>query len=208
MISFVINKILLIKYFYLCTGYGYNPTIQHNIYPPPPQHQIPSLQSFQWIPSSAYGGVPPNAVYAGNDADGSPIYVGRAFHDGDQLPAKVIPSKQVAYVSHAGQEIAKHQFDVLTGTGFTWVHSSSGHVPAGAVVPGNQSNGEPLYIGRAHFQGSLTPGKVQRSHGCLYIPFGGSEQRLEQYEVLVGQQQQRCKQFLSNIIYIFFGRSI
>lgn len=58
------------------------------------------------------GGLPPNPCYAGNDSDGTPIYVGRAFHNGDQLIAKVMPSKQAAYVSFAGQEILKHHVEV------------------------------------------------------------------------------------------------
>lgn len=37
-----------------------------------------------------------------------------------------------------------------------------------------------------HFQGSLTPGKIHRSHGCLYIPFGGLEHSFQSnFEVLV-----------------------
>lgn len=51
-------------------------------------------------------------VHAGQDVDGAPIYVGRAYHDGDQVPAKVIPSKNVAYIPYGGTEIPKHQFDV------------------------------------------------------------------------------------------------
>jgi hypothetical protein len=35
----------------------------------------------------------------------------------------------------------------------------------------------------------LTPGKIHRSHGCLYIPFGGMECSIIHYEVLVGQQR-------------------
>uniref|UniRef100_A0A8D8FF74 (northern house mosquito) hypothetical protein n=1 Tax=Culex pipiens TaxID=7175 RepID=A0A8D8FF74_CULPI len=147
---------------------------------------------YNWMPWSAHQGNPPAGVYAGNDQDGSPIFVGRAFHEGDQLPAKVLPSKQAAYVSHNGCEIFKSHFEVLSGTGFTWVHSSNGHVPAGAVLCGNTTTGEPLYIGRAHHEGSLTPGKIHRSHGCLYIPFGGAEQSILHYEVLVGQQRCKC----------------
>lgn len=64
------------------------------------------------MPWSAHQGIPPAGVYAGNDQDGSPIYIGRAFHEGDQLPAKVIPSKQAAYVSHNGVEIYKSHFEV------------------------------------------------------------------------------------------------
>lgn len=49
--------------------------------------------------------------------------------------------------------------------------------------------GEPLAIGRAHHEGSLTPGKVHRSHGCLYLPYGGAEQSTLYYEVLVCEQK-------------------
>lgn len=44
---------------------------------------------YEWVPSSAYSGVPPNALQAGHDIDGSTIYVGRAFHEGDWIAAKV-----------------------------------------------------------------------------------------------------------------------
>lgn len=53
--------------------------------------------SAEWIHTSAHAPLPPSAIFVGNDADGSPMYVGRCFHNGDQLPAKVIPSKNVAY---------------------------------------------------------------------------------------------------------------
>lgn len=144
--------------------------------------------SYHWISSSIHQGlVTGTAVYAGNDADGSPIYVGRAFHDGDQLPAKVIPSKQACYVSHNGLEVFKPNFEFLSGTGFTWISSSNGHVPENAVLAGNTVTGEPLYVGRAHHDGSLTPGKIHRSHGCIYIPYGGQEHSILHYEVLVAQ---------------------
>lgn len=80
---------------------------------------------------------------------------------------------------------------VLCGSGFTWIVSASGHVPDNAVVAGTQANGEPLYIGRTHVNGSLIPGKIQASHGCIYVPFDGVEHSQQQYEVLVGSR--RCK---------------
>jgi hypothetical protein len=145
--------------------------------------------SYSWVHSGIHQGIPHNAVHAGNDSDGSPIYVGRAFHDGDQLPAKVIPSKNACYISHNGSEIFKPNYEVLCGSGMTWIGSSNGHVPAGAISTGNTNTGEPLYVGRAHHEGSLTPGKIHRSHGCMYMPYGGIEHSILHYEVLVGQQR-------------------
>lgn len=57
--------------------------------------------------------VPSTALHGGIDMDGSEIFVGRAFHEGDWLPAKVIPSKQVSYICYNGEEHAKHQFQVI-----------------------------------------------------------------------------------------------
>lgn len=52
-----------------------------------------------------------------------------AFHEGDMLPAKVIPSKNAAYVPHSGLEIFVPQFELLSGSGFSWIPSSNGHIP-------------------------------------------------------------------------------
>lgn len=81
---------------------------------------------------------------------------------------------------------------MLTGNGFTWAASGSGHVPVDAVCAGNQSNGEQLFVGRAHVEGSLTTGKVHPSHHCIYVPFNGTEHCIHQYEVLV-QPKRRSK---------------
>lgn len=70
------------------------------------------IQGHHWVPSSTYGALPHNAVIAGNDSDGSPIYIGRAFHAGDQIPVKVLPSKQAAYLSYGGQEIHVANYEV------------------------------------------------------------------------------------------------
>jgi len=142
-----------------------------------------------WVASSAHSGVPPNAVVAGNDIDGATIYVGRASHQGDMIPAKVIPSKRVAYIPYSGSEVAKYEYQVLCGTGLNWVASSSGHVPPEAVVAGNQSDGEPLYVGRASIGGALMTGKIHPSHNCIYVPFDGVEQSIPQYEVLVAPRR-------------------
>lgn len=138
--------------------------------------------------SGVHQPLPSGAILAGHDQDQSPIYVGRAWHGGDQLPAKVLPSKNAAYVAYGGQEVFKDQFEVLCNGNISWVKTnpSTRSVPPFALVAGNTSQGEPLYIGRAYHQGSLTVGKVQISHGALYIPFGGSEVPVHsEIEVLV-----------------------
>lgn len=40
------------------------------------------------MPSSIYKTIPEGAILAGHDQDQSPIYIGRAWHEGDQLPGE------------------------------------------------------------------------------------------------------------------------
>lgn len=123
-----------------------------------------------------------------------------------------MPSKQACYVSFNGQEIFKPSFEYLVGEGFEWVGSSSGHVPDNAVLSGNEQTGEPLYVGRAHHDGSLTPGKIHQSHQCIYIAYGGMEIAIRDYDVLIAPQRgdkllaflQLCS-FLILIDYCFFS---
>lgn len=60
-----------------------------------------------------------------------------------------------------------------------------GTVPEGAVEFGVTADGEKLYMGRAIHGGAQTPGKLQSSHGCVYLPFCGAEVCVTEYEVLV-----------------------
>ncbi|XP_073829706.1 uncharacterized protein [Musca autumnalis] len=141
-------------------------------------------QPDQWISATA-DSFPEDALEGGRDADGDTIYVGRVFKDGDLMPAKVIPNKGGAYVCWGGEEEKVDNFQVLVGAGFMWVACENGNIVPGAVPAGTTCDGETLYIGRAEHAGSLCVGKVHPSHGCLYIPFGGGEEKIDSYEVLV-----------------------
>jgi hypothetical protein len=131
--------------------------------------------------------LPRNAIVGGRDTDGAQIFVGRAAHEGDLIPCKVIPSKQVAYVSYNGSEISKHNFEILIGSDVKWKKEKNGKIPKGAFPGGRLSSGETLYIGRGEHNQSTTVGKLHQSHGCLYIPYGGKEVSLKDYEVLTGK---------------------
>ncbi|XP_055859197.1 natterin-1-like isoform X2 [Episyrphus balteatus] len=137
-----------------------------------------------WVPSAPGAPLPALAVVGGHDCDGTPIFVGRSYHEGDNLPAKVVPSKYTAYVCWGGREITKNHYEVLVGNNYCWIPCAAGQVPPNAVLAGNTVTGEPLFIGRGYWEGSLTVGKIHPSHHCLYIPFGGAEHRLDCYEVL------------------------
>lgn len=140
----------------------------------------------QWVPATSRGPLPSNAILGGRDTDGAQIYVGRAHHEGELIPCKVLPTKQVAYVAHNGSEISKHSFEILIGSDVKWKRERNGKIPQGAYPGGHAKGGETLYIGRAEHSRSLTVGKVHPSHGCLYISYGGAEIALRDYEVLTG----------------------
>lgn len=44
----------------------------------------------KWVPSGIYESLPEGAILAGHDQDQSPMYIGRAWHEGDQLPGESI----------------------------------------------------------------------------------------------------------------------
>lgn len=133
-----------------------------------------------WVPHG-------KAVVGGYDINGETIYVGRALCSGDIIPGKIVPSHQTCYVPWGHQEHSVKEYQVLTMSGdvqVTWVPASNGEVPTGAIEGGRTCNGEKLFIGRAHHHGSHVVGKVHPSHRFLYIPFGGKEESLSNYEVL------------------------
>ena len=129
--------------------------------------------------------MPPYAVYAGIDTDGDIIYVGRAYYNGDWLPAKLIPNKGKAFVSWDGKQYSVKKFEILCGKNFTWVASLNGNLPEYAVPSGPMANGKLIYIGRGHWYGSLTPGKIIPPDKFLYIPYKRRELKICEFDALV-----------------------
>lgn len=68
-------------------------------------------QRAQWRHATPHN-MPFGAIRGGHDSDGAEILVGKAFHAGDTIPCKVIPARNVAFVSYNGQEIAVHNYEV------------------------------------------------------------------------------------------------
>ncbi|CAH0723571.1 unnamed protein product, partial [Brenthis ino] len=185
-------------YFYPPHGYPHPPG-----YPPPPAEivdsepaeGVPELpgetvelpwSTYRWVPAClSQRSIPMGALRVGTDADGEEIYAGRAHHEGDILPAKVIPTKNACYIAYGGEEVLKDQFEVLVPAMFSWQFSTGGEVPPGAVEAGVTADGEKLYFGRVNHDGCVTPGKIHPSHGTCYYPFDGEERSSAEYECLV-----------------------
>lgn len=65
-----------------------------------------------------------------------------------------------------------------------WVPCNSGDpLPRGAVHVGTDKGGDPLYAGRAFYEGDLLPAKINSSHSSAYVCWGGMEHALSHYEV-------------------------
>jgi len=77
---------------------------------------------------------------------------------------------------------------------YHFVFATGGQIPAGAPRDGHgkEANGDPLWVARSpdakdpfFFHGGIHPGKVRPGFGAASIPFGGNEEFVTDYEVLM-----------------------
>ena len=77
---------------------------------------------------------------------------------------------------------------------YHFAFATGGNIPGGAVPQGhgNEADGTPLWVARSpgatdpqFFHGGIHPGKVRPAFGAALIPFGGSENPVTDYEVLM-----------------------
>ncbi len=62
---------------------------------------------------SENGDIPSNAMIAGHEKDGTPLYVARAVYGGGLHPGKVRPGFKGANIPYGGKEITISQYEVL-----------------------------------------------------------------------------------------------
>ncbi|KAF9418599.1 hypothetical protein HW555_004647 [Spodoptera exigua] len=130
----------------------------------------------EWIsttPTDAHA-LSERAIFGGYYYDGSPLWVIRARFEGDLVPGKLAIKHQAAFVPWGGKENSVKKIEVccarVSPEWVRWQETREANIPQNAIIAGSTSNGEPLYVGRAREDGSLTPGKVHPSHKVLYIP--------------------------------------
>ncbi|KAH8299578.1 hypothetical protein KR044_003121, partial [Drosophila immigrans] len=186
-LSYDAGALFPVNFVGICTGWGASGTWLIDEAAPsapvmgfaPPSGSGPGC----WV-AAANGEVPPNALQAGFDSS-EQLYIARARHEGDLIPGKLHPSHSVTYVAWGGGEHGHNEYEVLCAAGGHWVPVEGANIPPQAVPAGETSEGEPLFIGRATHDGTVTVGKVQPSHGCCYIPYGGEELAFKEYEIYV-----------------------
>jgi Protein of unknown function (DUF3421)/Zinc finger, C3HC4 type (RING finger) len=135
--------------------------------------------------------IPNDAVRAGQDSEGRPLYVGRIWHRDDLVPGIIVGTSANPVHVHkitapwGCVENVTDRGTILTGTGYSWLACANGKVPEEAVFAGVTANREILYAGRAVLMGQTIPGKIHPSHNVLYIGWNGKEHNFREYEVLV-----------------------
>ncbi|XP_049542705.1 uncharacterized protein LOC125955608 [Anopheles darlingi] len=140
---------------------------------------------YKWIHWKKDRSFPENILRAGMDVGGQAIYLGRVYHDGHKLPAKVIPVVERIYTSFDGIEYQKDDAFLLVDDGsFYWEFDKRGNVPETAVKFGNLNGRDVLYVGRALHECSESSGAIYPGAGVLRIPFGGGEVEVKAYYVL------------------------
>lgn len=135
------------------------------------------------------GEIPADAVIGGSLLDGRPLYVCIASHEGDMLPGRYTAGDSCAYFSHGCEMVSKEEFELVRCAHPKWIASQNGDaVPGGAIIGGHTFDDECLYFGRARFSSpNWIPGKVHRSHRCMYAAYGDTEMNAKEYEVLVDE---------------------
>ena len=66
----------------------------------------------RWIPAQG-GQIPDGAVKLGAEADGTPLYVARAWYQGGLHPGKVRPEFLSANIGFGGKEVKVFEYEVL-----------------------------------------------------------------------------------------------
>ena len=136
----------------------------------------------------ASGAVPDNALAFGNDGSGGPtLYPCRGYLDGAGLQVgKVRPGLGACAVPYGGQELYITDYQVLTTTlPLTSSSVDSAAPPSGALIGGFDSDGAPLYVCEALFGGGFVPGKTRANWNGCDVSFGGSENFVTSYNVLI-----------------------
>lgn len=134
------------------------------------------------------GGVPDDAFAFGNDGAGGPtLYSCRGYLDGAGLQVgKVRPGLGACAIPYGGQEVFVGEYQVLTSTlPLATQAIDSASPPSNALVGGFDADGAPLYVCQASFGGGLVPGKTRSNWNGCDVSFGGSENFVNSYNVLV-----------------------
>jgi Protein of unknown function (DUF3421) len=122
------------------------------------------------------GFVPQDAIRAGTDADGTPLYICSAFFNGGTFPGKLHSSFGGCNISYAGVEHTISSYFVLRPD---WLGIPTYDFPAGTDV-----DGSPLHVCRLFLTTGLYPGKKRQPWTTCNVGLSGIEQTGTNFEIL------------------------
>ncbi|KTD79394.1 DUF3421 domain-containing protein [Legionella waltersii] len=127
------------------------------------------------------------ALRTGTDTNGRPLYLCRAKLFNSIQPGKTWPGYGRCNVPYGGKEYIVSEFTLPT-------QQEIGHInwePANAqpLVIGRDTNGNPLFVCQANFNGSIQPGKTWPGYYHCNISYGGREVITDNYRVLSAQSE-------------------
>lgn len=73
---------------------------------------------------------------------------------------------------------------IVSTESLSWTPSCDGETVDDAVIGGEAEDGAELHIARAHVGDEIATGKLHIGHNCCFIPYGGVEEKVAEYEVL------------------------
>ena len=137
-----------------------------NLNPAMPLATIPEINGF----------VPQDAIRAGTDVDGTPLYICSAILDGNTYPGKLHSSFAGCNISVAGVEHTISSYSVLRPD---WLGVPKFDFPAGIDI-----DGAALHVCRAFLNDGEYPGKTRQNWDTCNVGLAGLEQTSKVYEIL------------------------
>ncbi|KAJ6644030.1 Peripheral-type benzodiazepine receptor-associated protein 1 [Pseudolycoriella hygida] len=158
-----------------------------------------------WTVASADDAVK-NGFFAGSEADGKKVYVGRVTDaSGKFLPAKIVPDFKQSFYEGNGVEQSSDKIEFLSNSeGYEWIKSSGGVPVTDAVTIGE------FYVGRGVYNGGTVVGRVDLNAKTLVATWGGNALNLPEYDVLVFKPQDnaRVQQNVSSSVIVTERKSV
>ncbi|TPX68066.1 hypothetical protein SpCBS45565_g03352 [Spizellomyces sp. 'palustris'] len=148
------------------------------------------LPPVTWILTDG-NNIPQGAIRGGQESDGTPLYIARAYYDKGVHIGKISKDmKDGARIAYGGKEVTVPKYEILLGyeNAVKWV-DGEGHLKnvqgLKLVEGGRESDGRPLYIAQAHIKNSVQPAKVAEHLDGAFVPYGGDEKKEKHYRYLV-----------------------
>jgi hypothetical protein len=128
-----------------------------------------SASDWNWY-SKSDGFTGPDGIQGGTCSDGFGLYFCRVWTQTGYQPGKVSDALGTCNYLYGGQEYKSAQYEVMVPH---WEWTSGGQLTQYPYQAGIDSDGAPLYVCHAHYNGGLQPGKLKQGAGC-YIAYGAT----------------------------------